>query len=325
MHPWVEKRKGQCRFGLQVFALPEDRHATKHVIQAGVLAEALGFDAFFIGDHPGYNTDPWVHLAAIAAQTERIGLGSVVNCVHHRHPAMHGRLAGDLDHISDGRLILGLGIGWNVPEFKQLGLAFPPIPERQAALDEALHIITGMFGSEPISFHGQHWWTEGAHYEHGSIQQPRPPIMIAGAGERGTLRQVARWADACNFGAGRNTGAVRSGDAYRHKLGVLREHCDSLGRPYEDILRSHFTSWVIVAETDEEAKRKLDRYYPDGLNEEQQITRIWGSPERVAAYYREVADAGMEYFVVQVLDATDHETFRLLATEVAPRVQAAGG
>jgi alkanesulfonate monooxygenase SsuD/methylene tetrahydromethanopterin reductase-like flavin-dependent oxidoreductase (luciferase family) len=320
MHDWVTARQGRIGFGVQVFALPTDPEPTKHVLRAGLLAEELGFDAFFVGDHPGYATEPWVHLAAIAAQTERIGLGSVVNCVHHRHPAMLARLAGDLDHISNGRLILGLGIGWNEPEFKQLGIPFPSVRDRQEALDEALQIIDGMFGPDPVTFHGKHWWCEGAHYQIPTVQRPRPPVLIAGSGEKVTLRQVARYADACNFGPGRNTGSVRGDEDIQHKLDVLRRHCEEIGRPYDDILRTHFTSWAMVAPTEAEALAKRDRYYPEGLTEEQQITRIVGTPEQVAAYYQSIADAGMQYFVIQVLDATDEETLCLLATEVMPNV-----
>ncbi|MCC6790896.1 MAG: LLM class flavin-dependent oxidoreductase [Thermomicrobiales bacterium] len=321
MHDWVAARQGKIGIGVQVFALPSDPEPTKHVLEAGLLAEQLGFDAFFIGDHPGYATEPFVHLAAIAARTTRIGLGSVVNCVYHRHPAHLARLAGDLDHISQGRFVLGLGIGWNEREFKQLGLAFPSVRVRQEALDEALEIINGIFGPEPFKVQGKHWWTEGGHYQVPTPQRPRPPIVIAGSGEKTTLRQVARFADACNFGPGRNTGAVRGDEGIQYKLDVLRRHCAEIGRPYDDILRTHFTSWVMVAPTEENARAKLRGYYPNGLNEEQEITRIVGSPEQVTAYYQEIVDAGMQYLVVQVLDATDHETLHLLATDVMPNLR----
>lgn len=323
MHPWVAERRGRIGFGLQVFALPEDPTPTASVIRAGLLAEELGFDAFFIGDHPGYATEPWVHLAAIAAQTRRIGLGSVVNCVYHRQPALLGRLAGDLDHISGGRAILGLGIGWNESEFRQLGIPFPPVPQRQQALDEALRIVDGMFGPEPFTLRGGHYAVEGAHYPHGSYQRPRPPILVAGSGERVTLRQVARYADACNFGAGRNVGKVTDTAGVRAKLDTLRRYCEELGRPYDDILRTHFTSWAMLSTTEAGAIAKRDRYYPQGLTEEQKITRIVGTPDQVLPYYQALVDAGMEYFVIQVLDATDEETFSLLARNVLPRLQPA--
>ena len=88
----------------------------------------------------GGSTNAVLHLTAIAVQTERIGLGSVVNCVYHRHPVMLARLAADLDHISGGRVVLGLGIGWNEVEFAQLGIPFPTVPARQQALEEAIQI-----------------------------------------------------------------------------------------------------------------------------------------------------------------------------------------
>jgi alkanesulfonate monooxygenase SsuD/methylene tetrahydromethanopterin reductase-like flavin-dependent oxidoreductase (luciferase family) len=291
------------------------------VIRAGQLAEDVGLDAFFIGDHPGYATEPWLHLSAIAMTTTRIRLGSVVNCVAYRHPVMLARLAADLDWISNGRVILGLGIGWNAEEFGQLGLAFPSVRERQALLEESIAVITGVWGPQPFTFKGQHVWTEGGHVVPPPKQRPRPPILIAGGGERTTLRHVARYGDACNFGPGRNTGAVRSPNDVRRKLQVLRDHCQAIGRPFHDIVRTHFTTWLMLAETERAALKKLRRYYPEGLTEEQGLTRIYGTPELVRPYYQELADAGIEYFVVQTLDAADEETIRLLGEAVAPSIQ----
>jgi alkanesulfonate monooxygenase SsuD/methylene tetrahydromethanopterin reductase-like flavin-dependent oxidoreductase (luciferase family) len=307
---------------VQTFATADDPTPSASIIRAGQLAESLGFDEFFVGDHPAYQSEPWLHLTAIAMTTERIGLGSVVNCVYHRHPVMLARLAADLDQISNGRVVLGLGIGWNEAEFDQLGMAFPSVPERQEALDEAIQIIRGVWGREPFTFHGKHWSTTGARIFPGPIQKPSIPLLIAGSGERTTLRQVARYADACNFGSGRNVGKVRDNDDIARKFSVLRGYCETIGRPFESILRTHFTTWLMLAETDLDAQAKLDRYYPQGLNDEQKITRIVGTPTSVIPYFQTLVDAGMQYFVVQIMDATDHETFRLLATEVIPAIRA---
>lgn len=319
-HPWVERFRDRVGFGIQAVAWNDDRNPSDSVIRAGKLCEQLGYDAIFVGDHPGYQTEPFLHLAAIAAQTTTINLGSVVNCVYHRHPVMTARLAADLDRISNGRVILGLGIGWNDKEFAQLGIPFPTVPERQAALDEALEILNGVWGPEPFTFRGNHWWTEGGHVLPRPVQQPSAPLMVAGAGERVTLRQVAQYADACNFGSGRNVGRVKDADGVQKKFDVLRAHCERFGRDYESILRSHFTTWLIVRRTPEEADARLQAYYPNGMTADQRATRITGSPEQITAYFQELADAGMQYFVVQILDAADEETIHLLATEVMPNV-----
>jgi alkanesulfonate monooxygenase SsuD/methylene tetrahydromethanopterin reductase-like flavin-dependent oxidoreductase (luciferase family) len=321
MFTWVEGRRDRIGFGLQVTPWSDDPRPNRSVIRAGQLADELGFDDFFVSDHPGYAVEPWLHLTAVAATTERIGLGSVVNCVYHRHPVMLARLAADLDHISDGRVVLGLGIGWNDAEFAQLGIPFPPVPRRQEALAEAITILKGVWGPQPFTFHGKHWRTEGGHVAPPPRQRPSIPLLIAGAGEQVTLRQVARHADACNFGAGRNVGRVHAAADVRRKLAILRGYCDEVGRPYDSVLRTHFTTWLMLAETDAAAQAKRDRYYPNGLTEEQRLTRIVGTPEQIAPYFQTLADVGIQYFVVQVMDAADEETFRLLAHEVAPRVK----
>jgi alkanesulfonate monooxygenase SsuD/methylene tetrahydromethanopterin reductase-like flavin-dependent oxidoreductase (luciferase family) len=212
--------------------------------------------------------------------------------------------------------MLGLGIGWNADEFAQLGVQFRPVPERQRGLEEALQIIDGMFGPEPVTFTGESWQVVNAHITSPPVQRPRPPILVAGAGEK-TLRQVIRWADIANFGASKNTGNVSSDEATRQKLELIDRLCDEADRDPATLLKSHFTSWLMLEETDKAAKAKLDRYYPNGLTEEQHRTRIFGSPDTVIAYFRGLADLGFRYFVVQIQDSRDLETIRLLGEAVA--------
>ena len=134
---------------------------------------------------------------------------------------------------------------------------------------------------------------------------------------------VAKYADACNFGSGHATGLVRTVDDVRRKNEILDDYCRDEGRDPRAVLRSHFTSWLMLAPTEAEAIAKRDRYYPNGLNDEQQYSRVVGTPEQVAAYYQGLVDAGLQYFVVQILDAADLETVELLANELVPRVSAA--
>jgi alkanesulfonate monooxygenase SsuD/methylene tetrahydromethanopterin reductase-like flavin-dependent oxidoreductase (luciferase family) len=324
-HSWVRQFRQRVGWGLQAIPTPHDSDPTSRVMAAGRLADTLGFDAFFIGDHPAYAPEVWVHLGALAVQTSRIRLGSVVLCAGYRPPVLTARLAADLDNLSGGRVILGLGHGWNATEFRQLGLPFPAVPERQAALAESIEIIRGVWGPEPFTYYGHYHSTDKERVVPAPLQQPSPPLILAGSGERTALRLVARYADACNFGAGHATGLVRTPDEVRRKNAVLDRYCHEVGRDPRNVLRTHFTSWLMLAPTEAAARAKLDHYYPEGINEEQQFSRVVGTPTQVAAYYQSLVEAGMEYFVVQTLDAADTETIELLAREVIPLVLPAAG
>ncbi len=319
-HQWVREFHDRVGWGLQAFAQPHEADPASRVMAAGRLADALGFDAFLLGDHPAYAPEAWLHLGALAVQTSRVRLGSVVLCAGYRPPVLTARLAADLDNLSGGRAILGLGHGWNATEFAQLGLPFPPVPERQAALAESIEIIRGVWGPEPFSYRGRYHSTERERVLPPPLQKPSPPLILAGGGERTALRLVARYADACNFGPGHATGLVRTTDEVRHKNAVLDRHCQDVGRDPRSVLRTHFTSWLMLAPTEEAARAKLAHYYPEGINEEQQFSRVVGTPAQTAAYYQSLVEAGMQYFVVQTLDAADTETIELLAREVVPRV-----
>ena len=320
-NPWVDRYAKNVGIGLQAFPLPGTPDPSGQLISVGLLAEELGLDGFFIGDHPGYAPEAWLHLTHIGALTDRIELGSIVFCASYRHPSYLARLAADFDNLTNGRLVLGLGIGWAVEEFAQLGIEFTSVAERQRALEEYLAILNGSWSQTPTTVRGSYWSADDAAVRPLPLQRPRPPLVIAGSGEKTTLRQVAQYADGCNFGPGRNTGAVRTPADYERKYAVLREHCAAIGREFDDILRTQFTTWLMIAETEADAVAKRDRYYPDGMNEDQRITRVVGTPDQVVTYYRELIDAGVQYIVCQILDASDHETVRLLATEVAPRLR----
>ena len=325
VHPWVAARRTRISFALQVEARRDDPAPSQSMLAAGQLAEELGFDAFLAADHPSWQSEPWLHLAALAGSTERIRLGTMVSSVLYRPPVLTARLAADIDHLSHGRLVLGLGIGWDAAalgwgtnEFDRMGLPYPPTRQRQEALAEAIAIIRGVWEPEPFNFQGRHFSVKDAHVTPPPVQGV-PPIVIAGAGER-TLRQVAELADACNIGPV-VTGGVDTLEQARVKLEVLRRHCEAVGRPYENILRSHFTIWLMLAEDEASVVRKVDRYFPDGLDSIWEKCVVAGTPDQIVSYYQSYADAGMQYFIAQVLDSRDEETFRLLSREVKPRIR----
>ncbi|HYP60553.1 MAG TPA: LLM class flavin-dependent oxidoreductase, partial [Thermomicrobiales bacterium] len=154
VHPWVRDRHGRVGFGLEVFPIETPEEPARALLTAAELAEQLGFDSFWFGDHPAWGLDCWLHVAALAMRTDRIGPGINVACALYRNPVLMARLAADLDNLSNGRLILGLGIGWDENEFNNLGIPFPSVPQRQEALEEAIAIMRGAWGQEPFSFEG---------------------------------------------------------------------------------------------------------------------------------------------------------------------------
>jgi alkanesulfonate monooxygenase SsuD/methylene tetrahydromethanopterin reductase-like flavin-dependent oxidoreductase (luciferase family) len=327
-HPWVAAADDGIRWGIQVVLGDGGLDRLREV---GRRIEELGFDGCYIFDHPALQADPWNCLAALSSVTERVRLGSVVNCVPYRHPAYLARLAADLDNLSGGRLMLGLGIGWLIPEFAAFDVPFRAARERYQQLEEALAIIPGVWGAEKFSFAGEQYRVSELQIAPPPVQSPRPPLMIGGSGETRTLRLVAQYADACNINEAenvdnrlQNTGGPA---AVRRKLEILRGHCEAVGRPYEEILRTHFTIKTVVGPTDAAAEEKLARLLAmpstsPGTRRAHRSAFVCGSPQTVAAHYRAVAAAGMQYFVVQV-DSIDTETLELLASGVAPRVEPA--
>ena len=326
LSPWVEERRERVSFGLQIFPIDTKIDPARHLLAAGQLAEELGFDALLLGDHPAWALECWVHLAALAVTTSRIRLGINVLAMPFRHPVMTARLAADLDNLSQGRLILGMGIGWDANEFTNLGLPFPAVSERQAALEEAITIMRGVWGNQPFTFQGQHHQTANARVAPPPVQQPTPPFMIGGGGERVTLRQVAQYADACNlltYGTGLISGTESTSEVHR-KLGVLHEHCDALGRPFDSVLRTLSTGWLILGKDQAHVRAKMEHYFPEGL--EQRYSGPWRTfvvaltPAEAVEFFQSYADVGIQHFIVETLDAADTETIRLLAEEVMPHV-----
>jgi alkanesulfonate monooxygenase SsuD/methylene tetrahydromethanopterin reductase-like flavin-dependent oxidoreductase (luciferase family) len=326
-HPWVAAADDRIRWGVQLVVGTD---ALGDLVESGRLVEDLGYDGLFIFDHPAIHADPWVCLSAVAGSTTRVRLGSAVNCIGYRHPAYLARLAADLDNISGGRLILGLGIGWLVPEFAAFDIPFTSPKERFAAFAEALEIIPGVWGPERFSYEGQHYRVSELQIQPPPAQQPRPPVMIGGSGERVTLRFVAKYADACNIS---NTvsidGKVADGGGaalVRQRLDALRRHCVELGRPDDEVLRTHFTIRLVIARGEADLAARMERQAAKvstspGTRRTLPSAFVTGTPDQVAAHYQSIADVGIQYFIAQV-DSADHETLELFATEVMPRIEA---
>jgi alkanesulfonate monooxygenase SsuD/methylene tetrahydromethanopterin reductase-like flavin-dependent oxidoreductase (luciferase family) len=209
--------------------------------------EELGFDSVWDCDHwvqPSRPTGPyfeaWTLLAALAARTDRIRVGVLVSCNTFRHPAWLAKEAATVDHVSNGRLELGFGAGWYVPEHEMLGIAFPEPKELVDRFEEAVEVIDLLLRQEVTSFEGRYYRLHNAAFRPGPVQQPRPPLTLGAHGPR-MLGIVARKADAWNsFG---------SPDEIRSRNAVLDEHCARIGRDPHEVVRSLYY-WIARAEKD---------------------------------------------------------------------------
>src|SRR5262245_11467776 len=217
-HPWVAEGTERVRFGLEIAPQP-DWSATRDFVQ---MAEGLGLDSRWIPDHPMVlGNATWTTLAALATATNTIRLGTLVACAAYWNPVILARAAADIDRLSNGRMVLGLGSGDIPPEFAQLGMAWEPVATRQARLEETLRVVQPLLRGETVSFSGEYVRAEGAVLEPPPVQQPYLPLLVAGGGERTTLRFVAEYADSCNLGAVGWAGGAYITDDIAHKLGVL--------------------------------------------------------------------------------------------------------
>jgi alkanesulfonate monooxygenase SsuD/methylene tetrahydromethanopterin reductase-like flavin-dependent oxidoreductase (luciferase family) len=181
--------------------------------------------------------------------------------------------------------VQGLGIGDHADEFAQLGLTLPSVPRRQLALEETIQIVRGVWSESPFSYIGEFFQVENTRCWPSPVQEPRVPLLIAGGGERVTLHQVAEYADASNFGAHPYTGSAFTLEDVERKYAALQQLCQALSRPYESVLRSHFTFPLVLAETPTAVQAKLDGSPADWLAFTN-TSRIAGTPREVAEHYR---------------------------------------
>jgi alkanesulfonate monooxygenase SsuD/methylene tetrahydromethanopterin reductase-like flavin-dependent oxidoreductase (luciferase family) len=248
--------------------------------------------------------------------SKAIRLGSIVSCIYYRSPALLARVVADVDRWSNGRVILGVGIGDDPEEFAHLGLPFPSVRERQQALDEALQVVVGLWGETPFTFQGKHFQVQEANVWPGPVQKPHVPILIAGGGERVTLRQVAQYADVSNFGAHASIGSAFQSEDVVRKFEALDSHCEAMGRPYESVLRSYFSYPLVLAETHHALRAKLDGI-PEDARAFFQPSLIAGTPSEVIVHCQSLIDAGVQYFIMAPWEQ-DLETLQLLAAQVVP-------
>lgn len=193
------------------------------------------FDHFYpiFSDSTGPCMEGWVTLTALAQATKRLRVGVLVTGVVYRHPAVLANMAATVDIVSNGRLELGLGAGWNEEECGAYGIELGSLKERFDRFDEGLEVITRLLANETSDFEGRYYTLTNARCEPKPVQRPYPPICIGGTGEKRTLRSTAKYAQHWNYPGG-------SVDDFKQKLDVLRGHCEAIGRdPAELTISTH--------------------------------------------------------------------------------------
>lgn len=269
--------------------------------RAGIYSLSV-MDHFFqipgIGPMDHDMLEGWSALTFAAAHTRRIRLGTLVTGVTYRIPGLLVKTCTTLDVLSRGRAFFGIGAAWYEDEHRGLGVAYPPVSERFERLEETLRIALQMWGDagkagEAKPFEGKYYRLERTLNVPQSIQRPHPPIMIGGGGEQKTLRLVAQYADACNL-------FVRLGDeTLRHKLDVLREHCQRIGRPYEEIEKTAQVGAIHVTR--------------DGRGGTM-------TTAQVVETFARLAELGFDRGIVALSNVYEPEAFELLGAEVVPEV-----
>jgi F420-dependent oxidoreductase-like protein len=302
------------KFGLQLSTYSARGGGTSwdSVLAVARSSEAAGLDSVWFADHFMWrdeddpdrerpNLECFLTLGALASATERVRLGALVVGVPYRNPALLAKMHTTLDVISHGRSIVGLGAGWHKLEFDSYGWPFGTVTERMEKLEDAVQITKLMMTERPATYEGKHYSIHEALNDPLPVQKPHPPIMIGGGGEKKTLRLVAQYADMCNvFG---------DPEQVAHKFAVLRGHCESVGRPYDEVTKSNHLG-LLIARNEAELARKRERF-PD-------FGGFAGTPEQVVERLRAYAAVGSTYVTFTMPDVDDIEPMQLFGETVVP-------
>lgn len=296
-------------------------------VEIAQAAEAAGYDSLWVYDHvhpipDAASGDPvfecYTTLSALAALTSRIRLGQMVTCNGYRSPALLAHMGATLDVISGGRLEFGIGAGWYAHEFTGMGMGFPGPGERLGMLREAVQVIDSLWRDARTDFAGEHYVIEDGRCDPKPLQSPRPPMWIGGSGEKVTLRIAAELADCTNFGG--------KPHEWAHKCDVLRRHCDSVGRDYDEITKTIHPD-VVVAEDEAALGRlveaRMSKWGPvTGESAESwRAGHLVGTVDEVIDKVVTYVDLGCRHFVMWCPSYPSVDVLDCFAERVAPAVR----
>jgi F420-dependent oxidoreductase-like protein len=314
---------------LRIFTEPQEGASYDDLLRVAKATEDLGFDAFFRSDHylaigggdglPG-PTDAWLTLAALARETSRIRLGTLVTSATFRLPGPLAILVAQVDQMSGGRVELGIGAGWYEREHLSYGIPFPSVGERFDRLEEQLAVISGLW-STPV---GQSFTHRGDHYQlveapalPKPVQRPGPPIIVGGRGPKRTPELAARFADEFNMPF---KSVAQTAEAYER----VREAAVRVDRPGSGREPLTLSAGIVVAigRTDAEARRRAaPLHVKSALPAEDPVV---GSPAQLVDRIREFAAIGTSRVHLRLTDLTDLDHLELIAADVLPQLAGAG-
>lgn len=305
-------------FGWRVPDFPEGGASSaqfrEQIFEFTGLLEAGGLDSIWVGDH----FFPWpaeldqsldtiealTTLTYLMARYPKLRGGSIVLSQGYRSPAVLAKMAANLQWITGGRFVLGLGAGWKENEYRAYGLPFPAPGERLRQLEEAVQVIRKMWTEERPAFSGKYYNIDGAYCS--PQPNPAPPLLIGGSGPQKTLRIVAKYGDWCNL----NNSPL---DFCQSRLDTLRQHCQEVGRNYDEIVKTFSADTVAVAASQAEAEQLVNDSFFSKFHP------IAGTPDAVAEKIQAYVDLGFTHFIFRFVDFPKTGSAELFMREVMPR------
>jgi F420-dependent oxidoreductase-like protein len=290
--------------------------------------ERAGIEALFRSDHylsgsfPHERAahDAWTTLAGLAARTSTLRLGTLVSPVTFRHPSLLANAVSTVDHISGGRVELGIGAGWMEGEHEAFGFPFPPLRERLALLAEQIEIVHRLWTEEHVDFSGAHYTLRDCPALPKPVQEPRPPILVGGRAKPGTLGPAVRFADEYNL-------IGSSIEEYAAARRAIDEACERAGRDPRTLRLSVMTGFALGedrAAVLEHARRTMERWGSSATAEEAlaryEARGTAGTPDELVAGLRRLEEAGVERIMLQHALHDDLATVELIGRELVPRV-----
>jgi F420-dependent oxidoreductase-like protein len=298
-------------------------------------ADAGPWESIWVFDH--FHTVPaptdeatheaWTLMSAFGAVTERVRLGQMCTCMSYRNPAYLAKVAATCDHVSGGRIEMGIGAGWYEHEWRAYGYGFPPARERLRMLDEGVQIMRQAWTDGRASLDGKHYQVDGAIVRPLPLQEGGIPLWIAGGGEKVTLKIAAKYAQYTNF--------IGTDEVFAQKSEILKGHCDAVGTDYDKIVRSANFN-VFIGETEVDVRKRLDALkarmepYVGAEKAESSIASYTlngagaavGTPTQILEKLGKFRELGLSYGIFNFAEsAFDQSGIELFEREVMPALR----